>query len=345
MNSFLDNIKTALIVGEKGSGKTTGFLFNEFENFIIKNESFLVIDNKLEYYNNYLKMLKIKGYEVLVINFDDPSHSDNYNPLIKPYKLYNSGLVDASLEKLRTLANYIIGDVGDVQNLFLASALLLFTKFSIQDINMGNLCNLINAIYTQKFDYYFFQLNDSHPIKILINSCIHMDYAYQIIKDQLVNYYLLRPNLLNLLANDKDIFAFEKKAIFIKCSKLDESSRLIPYIVEEYALSDNISFGKNNLILEYIDEIKKINNLEYIVNYVNNLRIIMVTKNLDYFKSKYGLKVVDLADYIFVIHNGNFRFNNVTYDLNYIYDKKFKEDLPTTSLLYKAIDFDSILFK
>ena len=71
----------------------------------------------------------------------------------------------------------------------------------------------------------------------------------------------------------------------------------------------------------------------------------MVTKNLDYFKSKYGLKVVDLADYIFVIHNGNFRFNNVTYDLNYIYDKKFKEDLPTTSLLYKAIDFDSILFK
>lgn len=69
--------------GETGSGKTTRYVMQSVRALsCLKNKpSFVIVDIHGEIIENLYKHLKGEGYKIKILNCDDPSHSDTYNPL------------------------------------------------------------------------------------------------------------------------------------------------------------------------------------------------------------------------------------------------------------------------
>jgi type IV secretion system protein VirD4 len=84
----------SLIIGTTGSGKTTTFvsptiqILSELKN----HPSMLISDPKGELYADHSEALKAKGYEVKVLDLRNPYNSVRWNPLERPYLLYQRAL-------------------------------------------------------------------------------------------------------------------------------------------------------------------------------------------------------------------------------------------------------------
>lgn len=70
-----------LIIGGSGSGKSTGRIFPDIYMSIRNGESFAMLDVKGEGYNLTANKAKQEGYDVLVFNLADPTHSNFWNML------------------------------------------------------------------------------------------------------------------------------------------------------------------------------------------------------------------------------------------------------------------------
>lgn len=82
-----------LIIGITRSGKDEMYVFPEVDEYSraeIKT-SLIVNDPKLETYKSSKKTLEKRGYEVYLLNFDDPLHSAGFNPLDMIVKLCIQG--------------------------------------------------------------------------------------------------------------------------------------------------------------------------------------------------------------------------------------------------------------
>lgn len=97
-----------LVLGATRSGKTQLIVLltiianaKVIENNDVKKPSFVVTDIKGELCRNTYNILKENGYEVLVLNFKNPSHSNTWNPLLNVTKSY----VKAELLKKENLNN------------------------------------------------------------------------------------------------------------------------------------------------------------------------------------------------------------------------------------------------
>ena len=73
--------KSINIIGKSKTGKTRNVLFNEMREEIKNNNSLLIYDENLEYYNNFAEELKNNDYKVEVVNFKDSLHSNGWNPM------------------------------------------------------------------------------------------------------------------------------------------------------------------------------------------------------------------------------------------------------------------------
>lgn len=69
--------------GETGSGKTTRYVIQSVRalSSLKTKPSFVIVDIHGEIIENLYKHLKREGYNIKILNCDDPSHSDTYNPL------------------------------------------------------------------------------------------------------------------------------------------------------------------------------------------------------------------------------------------------------------------------
>lgn len=80
----------AMIIGTTGSGKTTTFI-NPIVQILSQGTakpSMLISDPKGELYSLHAKSLADKGYNVKVLDLRNPFHSVRWNPLERPYKMY-----------------------------------------------------------------------------------------------------------------------------------------------------------------------------------------------------------------------------------------------------------------
>ena len=77
-----DRICHTYIEGETGAGKTTRFAMQGIRALCCKADkpSFLVVDIHGELVENLYSHLRDNGYAIRILNCDDPSHSDTYNP-------------------------------------------------------------------------------------------------------------------------------------------------------------------------------------------------------------------------------------------------------------------------
>jgi len=106
-----DSTNHALVVGSTGSGKTVSCIMPLIFNLADASESMIINDSKGELYRTTYNYLKDKGYKIKVINLREPNKSNGWNPLYLPYKYYNQGDKEKSIELINDFSYSICQDV------------------------------------------------------------------------------------------------------------------------------------------------------------------------------------------------------------------------------------------
>ena len=93
-----------LVIGTTGSGKTECVILPMVKLLAKKRESMIITDPKGEIYEKTGRLLKARGYNIIVLNFRNPQRGNCWNPLDLPYELYKSGNKDKATELIDDLA-------------------------------------------------------------------------------------------------------------------------------------------------------------------------------------------------------------------------------------------------
>ena len=148
-----------LVMGATGSGKTQIVVFPMIKVLAKAGESMILTDPKGELYEETSEMLRAYGYNVIVLNFRDPQKGNAWNPMGLPYKLYQEGNTDKSVELLDDLALNILYDeknTGDpfwektAADYFTGLALGLFEDASEEQVNLNSM-NLMSNLGEERY--------------------------------------------------------------------------------------------------------------------------------------------------------------------------------------------------
>ena len=297
--------KTIKIVGKSNTGKTKNFLFNKVENLIENQESLVIIDNSLEYYNQFGQKLKDNNYNIKVVNFKEPLKSDGYDPIDYLKYLYESNKIDLCIEQIKEMGLNIFEDENYHGDPFWTnSAADYFTGIVLtllktnKETSFGSISNIINQ---GELKY-----KNSTILKTYCDTLDIMDPAYismsntlnapnetrgsilSVVKQKL-NLFFTRPELLKSFYNNnfnisKDLN--KKSAIFIVSYKpLYDLSSIIINQIYNYIKNTNNNI---NFILDDFDELK-INNISDMINSANKgiFSLYLTTKNKETLIDKY----------------------------------------------------------
>ena len=142
-----------LVIGSSGSCKSRCIVKPLVNLLAKKGESMIITDPKGELYTSAANRLKELGYNVIVLNFRDPSHGNAWNPLTLPYQYQKMGNKDKSTELLDDVALNILYDPNNkgepfweksAADFFSGLALGLFQDAKEDEINI----NSINVMST-----------------------------------------------------------------------------------------------------------------------------------------------------------------------------------------------------
>ena len=238
-----------LVVGATGSGKTQIVSFPMIKLLAKAGESMIMTDPKGELYEKTAEMLKEKGYNIIVLNFRDPQKGNAWNPMNLPYKLYQEGNMDKSVELLDDLALNILYDEknsGDPfweksgADYFSGLALGLFEDAEEDQINLNSM-NLMSNLGEERFggpnnNYikeYFNMKDPSRPAYVNASGTV---YAPEETKGgvlstfkQKVKLFSSRDNLSEMLSySDFDMKDIGRKKTAVFMIVQDEKKTLHP---------------------------------------------------------------------------------------------------------------------
>ena len=99
-----------IIFGSTGSKKTRLVIMPTVRLLGLAGETMILIDPKAELYDRTAYDLKRRGYEIIAINFRNPSIGNCWNPFDVPYQFYKEGQFDRSYEFVNDIVNNIMLD-------------------------------------------------------------------------------------------------------------------------------------------------------------------------------------------------------------------------------------------
>lgn len=300
-------MENTLILGKSGSGKTTGVMFKEVKEKITKKENLIIVDRKMEYYQTFQMELTRAGYEVLVINLNEPEQSNGFNLLSMPYKLYQEGKKDLSLRMLNSIYQEILiskeyqGDsfwINSATNYLVGLTLLLFANGKASEINLGSIYVLMMEYERKGFDklkFYLENLSIANSLYSYLSGTVlaPIDTRGGImatIKERL-SLYIGSESLLKLLCSNN-----------IELDSLNNPYALFIIDNEDYcgitnAIIDEISLilKKYNLIIDNADNLNKIIRLNTILeNYtINQTNLYYISRNKENVIKIYGNTITD----------------------------------------------------
>ena len=304
-----DDEAHTMIIGSTGSGKTQTITLPQLRLAIKANESIIVHDVKGEIYNILSGELKKQNYNTIVINLDDPTLGNNYNPLSLPYKLYKSGKKDEAVELLESVGNYFCcNEVFDVNvdpfwdnsaiSLFIGLSLYLFDNANEDEINIKSLLNLVSNI--DKLTEKVKQLDKTSPIYVILSTVIFApaDTKGSILSvfAQRMGLFASREVLLTMLSSsDFDMMNIQKDktAVFIMSNNKLTSRRLLPMIIEECYYGATITNDKTRRLNIIIDDFeilvpfKDFNNILSLAR-GNNIKFSIYIKSILELRNVYG---------------------------------------------------------
>ena len=300
---------TNLIIGKINSGKTRGFLLKETNKMIDNEENIVILDSKLEYYNAYYNKLKEKNYDILVLNLEDATKSNGYNPLQVPYQIYNQGNKDKSLELIRLLALEIFKEQGSYDpfwentsaDYFTALVLILFKEAKEENVNLGSIQVMLNQS-CKKIDnatvinHYLEKIDILDSIYTLSSGTVYApsetrDSILSVMKQKL-NEYCAKENLLNLLCtNDINLNSINNKTAIFVIGKSKIANIFINQLIEVIKL--------NKLKISFI--LDNFNSIKYLLNFKE------LVENAIYYNIKLYVAIIDLDEMKNIY--GNYVFN------------------------------------
>lgn len=148
-----------IIIGSTGAGKSQITMFPLIKSLAKHDESMIITDPKGELYEGTSKLLKKRGYNVIVLNFRDPQRGSGWNPLHLPYIYYKQGNTDKANELIDDLAINILYDANAQQNdpfwektsadYFSGICLGLFEDAKEEEINLNSV-NMFTTVGEEK---------------------------------------------------------------------------------------------------------------------------------------------------------------------------------------------------
>ena len=239
-----------IVVGSTGSGKTQAIVFPMTYSLAKHGESMIITDPKGEIYETTGKMLKERGYNIVILNFRNPQNGNSWNPMALPYKLYKEGNTDKAIELLDDLAQNILYEEKSgnadpfweksAADYFTGLALGLFEDGTEEQVNLNSI-NLMSSLGEERFggpnnNYikeYFNSKDPSRPAYTNASGTVYSaeDTKQGIISQfkQKVKLFASRDNLSEMLSySDFDMYEIgrQKTAVFMIVQ--DEKKTLHP---------------------------------------------------------------------------------------------------------------------
>ncbi len=144
-----------LVIGSTGSGKTENLVFPMVNILAKKGESMIITDPKGEIYKKTAENLKERGYNVIVLNFREPTKGNAWNPLALPYQYYKEGNNDKATELLEDISLNILYDPNNksdsdfwekgAADYFSGLALGLFQDATEKQVNLNSINYMSNV--------------------------------------------------------------------------------------------------------------------------------------------------------------------------------------------------------
>ena len=300
---------TIAVIGKSGTGKTRKVLFNEVETEIKGNNNLLIVDDELDYYNHFKKELEKNKYEIKVINFEEPTKSDGFDPLVYIKGLYNEGKVDKAVEQAKYLAYDFIDRPDGVDPFWSSMASDYFAGVALTTLktnskNVG-FCSILNVVLQGEEKY-----KDSTYMETYVNTLKHTDPEYILLSGtilspletrasilsvlkQNINPYFTRGELVKSFNNHtfevEELKKDKKCAIFVKgYNKINRLTNVVINQVFDMVKSNNIQM---TFILDNFDELSKLANIREMINTANNgkyhMRLLMTCKDKEYLDNEY----------------------------------------------------------
>ena len=198
----------SLIIGATGSKKTRLVVLPLIHILCYAEESMIVSDPKAEIYNRTAAKLKENGYNVMVLNFRDPSMGEGWNPLAIPYELYKAGERDRAYEFINDIAANLMCSELNHQD--------VFWEYSASDLLFGL---ILLAFQRNEKNYVSFEDVLNLRAKLFLNGNPNMDIWDEAKKDILIHHSLIgtieapdrtRTSILSTFDQKMRIFAFQE---------------------------------------------------------------------------------------------------------------------------------------
>lgn len=323
---YIDSSDThSLVYGSTGSLKTRTIVSPGIKVLGYAGESMIINDPKGELFARHAGDLKKQGYNIVEINFRDPSLGNSWNPLFIPYQFYVNGDLDKSAEFVNDIANNLMVSDRSTDDPFwdfsasdllygLIQLLFRYCKdhsAPINAVNIGNLLTLRRTLFSGKQQaqntILWKYASEDELVAASLSGSVYApkDTMNSILSvfDQKMRSFTIQPTLLEMLANnDFDIADIGKTKTAVFLITPDEKTsyhRLVSMFVKEsyeYLIylatqtEDNKVENRINYILDEFSSLPKIADMPSMISAARsrNIRFLLVVQSQSSLKQRYA---------------------------------------------------------
>lgn len=278
-----------MIIGSSGSGKTQTTILPYLKLSALAGENVVINDPMGELYERTAGLFEQNDYKIIVLNLEDITKGNNYNPLLLPYGLFVEGKKDQTVELLEDIGYYIFHEPKNIENDFWISnsvnyftglALYLFDNAKEDEINFNSIYALANElIERERIEEFKKNLDKSSAVYYNISATINAPNETRggIIAtfNQKMGKIVSREGLTNMLSNSdfslKELVK-EKFIIYIIASTGLFNSEFTSMIVNQIHDAIKIHGDKTKKTNMILDEFKMMLPLKNLTSLINNGR-------------------------------------------------------------------------
>ena len=323
---YIDSADThSLVYGSTGSLKTRTVVSPTIKVLGYAGESMIINDPKGELYNRHAGDLRKLGYNLVEINFRDPSVGNSWNPLYIPYQFYIDEDYDKAAEFVNDIANNLM--VSDrssddpfwdysASDLLYGLIMLLFRYCrdhgeSSSAVNIANLLNLRRTLFANKQQARNSTLwkyaSEDELVAASLSGSVYApnDTMNSILSvfDQHMRTFTIQPTLMDMLANNDFNVANigdEKTCVFlITPDEKTSYHKLVSLFIKQsyeyliYSATKNKTNKVSNRINYIVDEfssLPKINDMPSMISAARSrdIRFLLVIQSQSSLKQRYG---------------------------------------------------------
>lgn len=315
-----------LVWGATGSLKTRCVINPTIKVLGAAGESMIINDPKAEIYARTAGELKSKGYEVVVVNIRDPEYGNAWNPLALPYRFFVAGDLDLAAEFANDVASNLAAETkGQTNEPFWDNAaadclyglirlLFMYCRDHGLDesaVNMRNLIELRQKLFKDGIKardswlWRYAQTDELTAASLSGSVEAPNDTMRSILSvlDQKLRAFVLRPTLLDMLANnDIDIGTIGKRKTAVYLIIPDEKNTyntLVSLFVKQayefliYTATKEPNHrlrNRVNFVLDEFSSLPPITNMSTMIAAARSrdMRFVLAVQSYHQIKERYG---------------------------------------------------------